>query len=420
MSNAFAIAAVTAALKTTLQRALTATGIDASLGGTPTVSALPPDRVNAGGGADPNQLNIFLAGVSPNHGWSNVQLPARDATGERVGNPPLSLDLHYVLTAFAASDYGAEILLGHGLQALHEVPFLGRQWLRDNVKVGPPPNDIPAALETAGLVDQVEQIRLTPKPLNWDEMSKIWTALQGRYRVSAAYVATVVLVERRQSTRAALPVLERNILVAPWSELRLDEAVNAAGNQLPLTAGTTLRLRGVGLAATNAKILVGGIDLTASVSRRTDTELDLALATPLPVGVRAGLVAVQVVQLLVGNASFSSNAAGFLLRPTLGLPAFAVGAVTVPFTPPVTPDQRVVLLLNQRQPLANQKARAYSFTAPARNGIPANGTETSSIAFPISGVTAGTYLVRLQVDGAESLLATDGLGRFDAPKVVIT
>ena len=47
-------------------------------------------------------------------------------------------------------------------------------------------------------------------------------------------------------------------------------------------------------------------------------------------------------------------------------------------------------------------------------------TETASITFAFDGVTPGDYLVYVQVDGAESLLALDGTGKFATPKVKIT
>jgi len=419
MSDAFALAAVTAALKTTLRNAVSTPGIDAALGGMPTVSALPPDRVNPAGNADPNQLNLFLYAVAPNQGWSNLHQPVRDPAGARVDNQPLALDLHYLLTAYAAADYGAEILLGHGMQALHEVPFFTREWLKAILKPGPPPNDIPAALETSGLAEQIEQIRITPKPLSADEMSKIWTAVQGRYRPTAAYVITVVLIESRRSRRAALPVLERNIPVVPWSEMRIDAATNAAGDTFPIIAGTTVRLRGSGLGHPDLKVAVAGVDVSATISKREDTELEFALDDPLPAGLRAGLLAVYVSRPLVGTAAFSSNAVGLLLRPEIGPPAFAAGRITVTLRPKVTAIQRVTLLLNERRPASGTVPKAYTFAAPAHNGVVAPATDTGSVAFTITGVAAGTYVVRVQVDGADSLLDVDAQGRFDQPRVTI-
>jgi hypothetical protein len=418
MSNAFALAAVTAALRQLLRQALAAPGLDAALGVAPEVSVLPPDRVNPAGGADPERLNLFLRAVTPNPGWGNRDLPAREATGARRGSPPLALDLHYLLSAYSASNYGAEILLGLGMQALHETPVLSRPWLRQILVAGPPPDGLPAVLATTGLPEQVEQVRITPAPLSTDESSKIWTALQTHYRPTAAYIATVVLLETTRATREAPPVRARTVTVVPWSGLRLDRAEVADDPAAPIVAGATLRLSGAGLGGHGLRVELGGRDLTDHVVRRTATELDVQLPDPLPAGVRAGLLAARVVQPLVGAASFASNAVGVLLRPQLGAPAFAAGVVTVPLAPPVGRDQAVVLLLDRRGPPA-AGARGFAFRAPFGNGAGAGVEEVTAIAFPVPGVPAGDWLVRVQVDGAESLLRVDPEGRYDAPFVTI-
>src|SRR5688500_2501290 len=115
MSNALALAAVTAVLMDLLQNTLIDNDLSAGLGEVK-VTAMPPDRVIAGqNGNVTNQLNLFLYRVSPNQGWRNVGLPSRSShSGERLSNPPLALDLHYLLTAYGRSDLDAEILLGYG------------------------------------------------------------------------------------------------------------------------------------------------------------------------------------------------------------------------------------------------------------------------------------------------------------------
>lgn len=419
MSNAFAIAAVTAGLKVVLRNAIA--GLDSSLGGPPTVTALPPDRVNPVA-TDPNQLNLFLYAVNPNPGWSSQQFPSRDADGERVGNPPLALDLQYLLTAYAALDYGAEILLGHGMQALHEVPFFTRDWIKNHLKNSIPPNDIPVALETSGLAEQIEQIRITPKALTMDEMSKIWTSVQGRYRTTVAYQVTVVLIESKAKKRSSLPVLIRNINVLPWTTLRLDQAVNAENETHPIVEGTVLRLRGSGLAQDGLEVQILGVDFTNKIKRRTETEIDVELPSPLPAGVRAGVVPVYVVRQVTNNMEFSSNAISILLRPKFTKdPVVSTGKITVEFSPTVTARQRVLLLLNTRKPAAGVKGKAFSLVSPANNQITGAMTENSKIDFTAAGVPAGNYVVRIQVDGAESLLTltTDSSAQFDKPEVTL-
>jgi hypothetical protein len=96
MSNALAIASVSAVLKDLLNNA----AIDHQLSnvvGEVKVSALPPDRVLVEGTPETSRINLFMYQVTPNQGWRNVDLPSRDASGERTASPPLALDLHYLV-----------------------------------------------------------------------------------------------------------------------------------------------------------------------------------------------------------------------------------------------------------------------------------------------------------------------------------
>ncbi|HJZ69754.1 MAG TPA: DUF4255 domain-containing protein, partial [Blastocatellia bacterium] len=104
MSSALAIAAVTAVLKDLLNNGLIDHNVGASVGEV-TVSTLPPDRVDVLDAAQKkSRLNLFMYQVTPNAGWRNVGLPSRNDRGERISNPPLALDLHYLLTAYGAEE----------------------------------------------------------------------------------------------------------------------------------------------------------------------------------------------------------------------------------------------------------------------------------------------------------------------------
>jgi hypothetical protein len=94
--------------------------------------------------------------------------------------------------------------------------------------------------------------------------------------------------------------------------------------------------------------------------------------------------------------------------------------VTVNFAPRVGRSQRVVLLLNEANPPATRPARSYSFSAPRDNGIVApNQPDTGTIVFPISFVAPGSYLLRVQVDGAESAMGVDGSGKYVSPLITL-
>lgn len=134
---------------------------------------------------------------------------------------------------------------------------------------------------------------------------------------------------------------------------------------------------------------------------------------------------VQVVHLtLIGTTSVphhsvESNVVAFVLHPTIAVSVDRVQGsgsdlrsadLAMKFNPKVGKAQRVVLLLNE---VSTGGAAAYSFAAQPRTD------DTNSIVIPIKDVKAGTYLVRVQVDGAESPLSLNQAGEYDSPQVTI-
>jgi hypothetical protein len=94
--------------------------------------------------------------------------------------------------------------------------------------------------------------------------------------------------------------------------------------------------------------------------------------------------------------------------------------VTIAFTPAVGRRQRARLLLSESTVPVGRPSRGYTFDAPVANGIAVpTQMEAAQIAFAVSGVFPGTYLVRAQVDGAPSPLTTDADGRYNGPTVTI-
>jgi len=137
MSNALAIAAVTAVLKDLIENGLVSDSIATSVGDV-VVTALPPDRISIGTD-ERAQLNLFLYQVTQNR---NADWVSRERHGDRPPltreprstNPPLALDLHYLLTAYGAKDFQAELLLGYALQLFHEMPVLTREVIHTALK----------------------------------------------------------------------------------------------------------------------------------------------------------------------------------------------------------------------------------------------------------------------------------------------
>src|SRR5215467_13355117 len=446
MSNALAIASVTAVLKDLLNNSL----IDHDLGssvGEVIVSALPPDRIDALESDKKSRLNLFMYQVVQNAGWRNVGLPSHNERAERITNPPLALDLHYLLTAYGAEEFHAEILLGYGMQLFHETPVLPRAAIRKSL--APPSPVTPGgglppslqALSTSELAEQVELIKIAPQSITTEEVSRMWTAFQAKYRPTAVYQATVVLIESQRSTRSALPVRQRNVYVETFRQPFIDRLLSQQDSaspilaDQPILAGYNLVIAVRQLRGDVTSVNVGGIAVTPS--NPTDTMIIVAI----PDALQAGVQGVQVVQqALMGSppiphAGVESNLAAFVLRPQivgpLGIsnlkgagPDLRSADITVQVNPAIGDAQRVVLLLNKLVASLSppsSSASAYSFNAASRVlfSPPGPPGASNSITIPISGVEAGTYLVRIQVDGAESPLGADAAGGFVAPQMTI-
>jgi Pvc16 N-terminal domain len=162
MSSALAIAGVSAVLRDLLNNALLDGKVANAVGESVDVRVGPPDRVGSANGKEASLLNLFLYRVTPNSGWRNADLPARDASGrQRLSNPPLALDLHYLLSAYSGSDLHGEILLGYAMQLLHETPVLTRAAIQTALKpaldLGTVLPSALLALADAGLAEQLEQ-----------------------------------------------------------------------------------------------------------------------------------------------------------------------------------------------------------------------------------------------------------------------
>jgi len=431
MSTAHAIGAVTKVLVNLVDEGLKAASLSGIVGGDVTVSALSPKRVDLTLANDPNQLNIFLYLALPNSGGSGFDLPTRDSLGSRVRNTPLALDLYYLTTAYGSGDFFAEMILGHTMQLLHENPILARDAIRDKLKPSAIPTNPELALADAGLADQVEQVKISQEKLTTEEISRLWTAFGAEYRPSVAYRVTVILIEARASTKTALPVLQRGVYVVQLSSPLIERitaksaADEPALENQPILPGYILVLAGKRLRGEITRVVLDGVAIDAPETVVSDQ----AVGFPLPATLRAGPHGVQITHdvamgdPLVPHRGTESNVLAFLLRPEIsGAVTATATVITVKLDPLVTPDQHLRLLLNELAPPPDRAARAFSFAAPAKNGIDVAGgdTETDTVKFEYTGVPAGNYLIRIQVDGAESVLQTDpATGAYFKPKVKI-
>jgi hypothetical protein len=412
MSNPLSIAAVTATLRRLLDLRINE---DPGLSGS-TVSAQPLDR--ARGTNNGNQLNLFLYHTAVNAAWRNRDMPRQVAPGE-TGQPPLALNLYYLITSSGQNneDVAGHHLLGRAMSVLHDHALLGA-------------DEIAQALPDADLHQQVERVRITPQPLSLEELSKLWATFQTQYRISAAYQVAIVLIESGRASRTPLPVLSRGQddrgvpaqadLVPPFPALT--EVIPPA-RQPAVRLGETLTLRGHHLDGASLGVTFSNPHLTAPVPFQVVAGaadevrvklLDAVDDPAAPVRWAAGFYTVALTVHRPGEPDRTTNEVPFILAPritTTPMPAaFArvAGDATVVLScsPQVRPEQRAALLLGDREVLAEPHSAA-----------------TGTLTFVVRAAPPGEHLVRLRIDGADTLLVdrTATPPVFDATqKVTIT
>lgn len=424
MSTALAIGATTRVLASIIDDEVAAAKLLLpGILGAATTSSSPPDHVQTGADQEQTSLNLFLYHVTYNQGWKNVGLPTRETNGSVQGRAPLAIDLHYLLTAYGAGDFEPQIMLGIGMQAMHEAPLLYRQKITAVFK---PPfaNNVDRALASAALQDQIELCKITPQQLGTEELSKLWTAFQSKFRVSAAYSVSVLLIESKVPNRAALPVLSRRIVVVPFQQPTID---GVDPQLVPWSPAATIALRGQALPGAHTFVQFDANPDALQTPDVADGGRQLVVTVPpLP----AGINTLRVVRLVdVGTppprVAGQSNVGVFVLQPVIRrgvvpphLYLIAIGAatargipITVTFDPPAEPAQRASVVLNGVVPAMSSST--FSFDAEPHDGAPTHAITAFAHHLP-----AGTYLVRVRIDGAESPLDVDAITHaFADPRV---
>jgi hypothetical protein len=416
MSNTLAIAATTSTLRNLLLTQIPSLDSDLS---DLEVTIAPPDLARKG--ITKSQLNLFLYQTVVNAAWRNMDMPRQVRPGE-VGAPPLALNLHYLLTAYgrgdADNDGVSHRVLGGALSVLHDHPVLGQ-------------SEIASSLPNNDLADQFERLRITPLAVGVEEMSRLWTIFQTQYRVSAAYEVTVVLIDSRVQTRAALPVLargpgDRGIATITGTAPVIDE-IRPPDLQPAARQGEDVAILGGQLQSADAVVRFtskwlhqpleippqpGGSASEITVHLPDLTDDPNAMTAWVP-----GFYTVALVVTRPGVPPLPSKPVDFALAPRITVSPNTAPAGTLSLTltcaPRIATDQRVLLIFGEQQ------------IAPNLVLNPVDVSQPSQLTFSVPGVTAGSYVVRLRVDGVDSIpvvyAGTPPVPSFDpAQKVTVT
>lgn len=390
MSNSLAIAAVTSTIRLLLERAVQQDPVLAS-----TVVTTRPTGTARGTNRG-KQLNLFLYEVRPNAAFSNG-----DPRSAPSALPPLALNLYYLLTAYGDDvdneDAISHHILGRALGALHDHPLLGAA-------------EIQNALAGSELENQLERVRITFQVLTNEDIWKLWSAFQTPFRLSVAYEASVVVIDSTRAVPAALPVLkrgpdDRGVQTLASVSPSLDAVVPLATPARPVAQlGDDLLATGRGLDGDGIRVrLVGpgeiALQTLAPLAGATANELRVHLPSPAEdPDLSRFTPGVYRLMLVVGRPdrpTWTTNEVPFRLAPSITVAPLSAAAgdfqVTITSRPRLRPGQRVLLVLGDRQ------------VQPETLSTPTDPTQPSTIVFQMTAVPAGTYVVRLRVDGVDSL-----------------
>jgi hypothetical protein len=205
MSDHLAIAGVSRTLRTLLR--------DRMRNAVPVTLAPPDVRVAA---ATDRRVNLYLFKVTENGHLKNQEIPGHGHPAQ-YGRPPLSLNLHYLLTTHVGTetaedaDLQCQSMLGDAMRVLHDYAVIPDSLAIIRPAVGTPGDPI---LDES-LLDEFERIKVYLEPANLEEVSKIWTALPAaNFRRSAVYEVSVVQIENRLARRVPQPVQTRRIFAS--------------------------------------------------------------------------------------------------------------------------------------------------------------------------------------------------------------
>jgi Pvc16 N-terminal domain len=419
MSNYLAIATITA----TLQRILQAS-VQRDMDGV-RITAVKPGMI--GNGTPESGVNLFLYHVTRNPAISTDLAASRlKSTGNRRQTP---LELYYMLS-FYGNDTELEPhrLLGSVVRTFSDRATISSEMIQDTIK-----DSSFTFLAESDLGEHIQQLVIAPVDLSMEDLSKVWSVFfQAPYLLSLAYKVTVVMIDGEEAGRRALPVRDRSFNgILPFASYPVvEQIIPKTGKMEPILRDSTVLIRGRQLRGQLTSVRLGQaeMDVTASMEI-SEIQISLPLGLISPMILRAGVQDLQVIHRTIEGdrqCQSESNVLPFVLRPCLNkievLSQSGRGddlrsaEISIQVNLQVGRSQRVLLLLNE---WSVENPKIYVFTVPSRQ------IDTDNLQISVADVCAGEYLVRLQIDGADSLLEVDTQSEsptfnwYHSPRVLI-
>jgi hypothetical protein len=288
------------AVSTTLQNLLSNEMEDLPIA----VTLLPPDIAPTV--ATGRRINLYLYLVSENGFLKNQEIPGEGHSGT-YGNPPLSLNLHYLMTGFSDTEAGddrdlfSQETLGDGMRVMHDFAII----TRDSPYLDPV------------LQHEFERIKISLQPASLEDYAKIWTALpNANFRCSVAYNVTVIEIESERPRRLAAPVQTRRIHMSLAKRPEITSVYRTPllpGDPIGdarAAVGQSLTITGLGFKASKTWVKLGDLEPIGVVPISDETvqlavpdgqypaDFDHPLPRPIPLAARLQPGA-QLVQVLV-------------------------------------------------------------------------------------------------------------------------
>jgi hypothetical protein len=404
-----------------------------------TVSTPQEDEDDEG---DSPRINMFLYRTTENASLKNQMIPGSGHPSE-FGHPPLSLVLHYMLTAYGTTDDNGQInetlahfLLGSAMRVMHDYPIVTEELMTMN----PPGTEI---LHDS-LRGEHERVKICLDPISLEDLSKVWTALTRPYRLSAAYTVSVVQIESRRIRTLPAPVLTRRIHLSVSKRPQIADVYRspvAPGDpigDIRAQVGQQLTIEGANFISASTYVKLGTLE-PIGVTPNSDGEIrivipdnqypidaDHAAVRPIPLAdqLRPGALAVEVLTrrptevieggldhgvLTLDDRRQASNHCVFMLAPEitavapLNVANAALGGTTLTVT-----GRRLFEAGTKSVVLIGDVVLPVIDADPIGNPQLDNSVHVSlgALASTTPPLPPGTYPVRVMVNGVQSITST--------------
>jgi hypothetical protein len=140
-------------------------------------------------------ISLYLYRVTVN---ANRNLPPYLGADGRRYRPPIPLDVHFLVTAWAETAVRQQRMLGFAIRTIEDTPILPSGVLNQH---SPEPN----------VFRPEESVELVYEMLSVQDVGYIWDVAQTKEQPSAPYVARMVTIESLVATEEAAPVQTREL-----------------------------------------------------------------------------------------------------------------------------------------------------------------------------------------------------------------